>query len=475
VLADLKLEGAALSSADRLHELRLAAFAERADCELRRGRHAQLVPELEQLTTEHPLHEHFWAQLMLALYRSGRQSEALQAYHEARRVLVDEVGLSPGAELRQLERAILAHDPALGLDGLVQTPPRAAPRPPSPRQWQRLTATTLLIVALAAGAAAAAVVLTRGSGVHPLTRIAPNAIGVLDPSRDALVGQIRLATRPAALAVSEGSLWVAMEDDETLLRLDPETHQVTRTIGLGATPTAIAAAGDYVWVLCRPDKRVVQLDAGTGTVVRTLALNGKITLPLAGFSRHITASTIAATPHAAWLAAGPGLVTRIDAATGSLEHIGTGSASTVAVGDGAVWTVSSPPNVSGAGTSSRIDLQTRHVTEEVPPPNVERADATFPVAADAAGVWVVDENGTATWKIDPGVGEVSAVIPIRNGPIAIASGDRAVWTANSDGTVSRIDPNTAALAKTIPLGRYPRVAYPIALAVGEGAVWVAVR
>jgi streptogramin lyase len=337
---------------------------------------------------------------MLALYRSGRQSEALAAYHEARRALV-EVGLSPSAELRQLDRR-------------RRSGPERTRRPDSTRDTAR---------------------------------------------RDRRLRRLAL---------------VAMEDDETLLRLDPETHQVKGTIGLGATPSAVTGAGGYVWVLCRQAETVVQVDAGTRTVVRTLALNGKITVPLTGF-KFVTASTIAASPHAAWLAAGPGLVTRIDAAADILEHIGSGSASTVAVGDGAVWTVSGPPNVIGSGTTSRIDLRVRRVTEEVPSPNAARVNATFPVAADAAGVWVVDEDNTAMWKIDPAVAEISAVIPIRNGPIAIASGEGAVWTANRDGTVSRLDPSTAALARTIPLGRYPRIAYPVALAVGEGAVWVAVH
>jgi DNA-binding SARP family transcriptional activator len=326
VLADIKLEAAVLSSADRLHGLRLAALSERADCELARGRHLQVVPELEKLTTEHPLHEHLWAQLMLALYRSGRQAEALAAYQQARRALADEVGLSPSPELRQLERAILTHDPALELNG--HAIPASVPPHPPPRSRRRAWL-ALVMVAVSAGAAAAAVALTRGAPTRPLARLDPNSIGIIDPSKDALVGEISLETRPAAIAVGDGSLWVAMQDDQTLLRLDSSTRTVTRTIGLGATPTAVAAGGRYVWVFCEHEQTVTEVDAGTASVVRTLTLKGRVTI---GPPNEWSPAAIAADAQAAWLAVGPGLLTRIDAATGRLEHVGRGSASAVAVG-----------------------------------------------------------------------------------------------------------------------------------------------
>src|SRR5439155_22769193 len=79
------------------------------------GGHADLVGELEALVVDHPLREQLRAQLMLALYRSGRQAEALAAYQSARRVLVDELGIEPGRSLRAVEKAILAQDPSLDL------------------------------------------------------------------------------------------------------------------------------------------------------------------------------------------------------------------------------------------------------------------------------------------------------------------------------------------------------------------------
>ena len=112
-LADLELEPFARVEIDRLEELRLAAVEARVDAELALGRHSGLVSELEALAREHPYRERFRAQLMLALYRSGRQAEGLEVYRRTRTVLNDELGLDPGVELQELERAILVQDPTL--------------------------------------------------------------------------------------------------------------------------------------------------------------------------------------------------------------------------------------------------------------------------------------------------------------------------------------------------------------------------
>ena len=115
-LADLAYESFAQTSIARLEEVRLAALAQRFEAELALGRHAELVGELEQLIFEHPLHERFREQLMLAFYRSGRQAEALDVYRRTRESLVEEFGIEPTPALHELERAILTQDPALDLD-----------------------------------------------------------------------------------------------------------------------------------------------------------------------------------------------------------------------------------------------------------------------------------------------------------------------------------------------------------------------
>ena len=107
-LADLTFESPLQTELARLEELRLAALEDRIDADLALGRHADAIGELEALSALHPLRERLRAQLMLALYRSGRQAEALEAYRDARRALVDELGIEPGRALRDLERRIRA-------------------------------------------------------------------------------------------------------------------------------------------------------------------------------------------------------------------------------------------------------------------------------------------------------------------------------------------------------------------------------
>ena len=112
-LADLEFEPFARVEVERLEEFRLAAMEERVDAELALGRHAALVGELEAAISEQPLRERLRAQLMLALYRCGRQAEGLAVYRQTREHLNVELGLEPGVALQQLERAILVQDPAL--------------------------------------------------------------------------------------------------------------------------------------------------------------------------------------------------------------------------------------------------------------------------------------------------------------------------------------------------------------------------
>ena len=114
-LAEFAFDSFAQEEIGRLEELRLAALEERIDADLALGRHGELVAELEALVARHPLRERLRGQLMLALYRCGRQAEALKLYQDARRVLVDELGLEPGRALQQLEQEILRQDASLDL------------------------------------------------------------------------------------------------------------------------------------------------------------------------------------------------------------------------------------------------------------------------------------------------------------------------------------------------------------------------
>jgi predicted ATPase/DNA-binding SARP family transcriptional activator len=112
-LAEFAFEAFAQAEIGRLEEERLAALEARVEADLAVGRHGELVGELQQLVAIHPLRERLYGQLMLSLYRSGRQADALKTFRDARDVLVEQLGIEPGPELREVERAVLAHDPGL--------------------------------------------------------------------------------------------------------------------------------------------------------------------------------------------------------------------------------------------------------------------------------------------------------------------------------------------------------------------------
>ena len=128
-LADAPLEGIAASEPERLASLRLAAIEQRIEHDLALGRHIEVIAELESLVAANPYREHLQGQLMLALYRSGRQADALEAFRRARHALVEDLGLDPGRELQRLEAAILTQDPELDL-APAPAPPPPPPRPP---------------------------------------------------------------------------------------------------------------------------------------------------------------------------------------------------------------------------------------------------------------------------------------------------------------------------------------------------------
>jgi len=193
----------ARAEAAALDELRLSVLEDRLEADLERGCDGELVAELRVLVEEHPLRERLRGELILALYRSGRQAEALEAYRDTRRMLDDELGLEPSPALRELERAILRHDPALE--------PAVAATAPAPGRKRRAAWLVLAGagLALAGVAGAAAVVLTDVAGSKraapgPTVRIV--TVRTSEPSRRARtrvrprVHHVHAAVRPAAPA-----------------------------------------------------------------------------------------------------------------------------------------------------------------------------------------------------------------------------------------------------------------------------------
>jgi DNA-binding SARP family transcriptional activator len=167
--------------APALEARRLAALEVRVDADLALGHAAELVAELEALIAEHRLRERMRGQLMLALYRSGRQADALEEYRRTRETLVDELGIEPGEELQELQRAILRHDRALdGRRSPVPAPPGEAER----GQLVRWTLVAIVAIALVAAAVIALAVFRGGGSSAELRTFVTRVENLLVQSRD---------------------------------------------------------------------------------------------------------------------------------------------------------------------------------------------------------------------------------------------------------------------------------------------------
>jgi DNA-binding SARP family transcriptional activator len=310
-LADFAYEPFAQADIARLEESRLAALEDRIDADLASGAHARLVGELEALVLAHPLRERLRGQLMLALYRSGRQADALQTYRIARRELLDELGLEPGRGLQELERAILAHDPAL------DTPGRPTARRSPATAQSRLRGGALIAAAgaLLLAVIAAVAVSLAGSGASTV-RVFPNSVAAIDVRSGRVVAAAPVGARPGPVAFGSGSLWIANLDDHTISRVDPNSLRTLRNITLQGPPAALAASADGLWVI-EPNVNLGQ------TSVPVSRIDPEFNTPAASVQiGNVVPSepgAVAAQGHAVWVAPSHGLLTRLDALTGTVR------------------------------------------------------------------------------------------------------------------------------------------------------------
>ena len=451
-LADLSAEPFAATAVARLEEQRLETLEQRIDADLALGRHASLVPELEALVAEHPYRERLRAQLMLALYRSGRQADALDAYRTARRTLDDELGLEPGPALRELEAAILRHDPRLSLDGSVGPATEAAVERPASRR--ALVVPTLLVAAAALGALLLVLLLRDGS--TPLT-VPPGSVAAIDPRTNETVAVVPVGPQPGPIADGAGSLWVGNLEDRTLTRIDPRDGRILRTIALPATPTGVDVGSDAVWVAHGRSGQLSRVDPTFGRVSKTVDLAGRAVYAPTG--------AVAVGNGWVWVVFGKAMLMRVDPS--AVRPSGStptdfGSAD-VALGHGSVW-------VSNAGGSSvqRFDQTTFEEGPLRPEWTVGRAPRGIAVTEDA--VWVAISGEDVVARIDPSARSMFT-IPVGDGPEDVVVGFGDVWVANRlDGTVSRIDPETNEVVKTIEVGNAPS-----GLAFADGRVWLTVQ
>ena len=449
-LADFTYERFAQQEIARLDELRLVAIEQRVDADLALGRHAQVVGELEGLVREHPLRERIRGQLMLGLYRCGRQAEALETYREGRRHMSDELGLEPGPELRELETAILAHSPELAAPA---APRRRGPgerdeRPAGsvPHRRRLRPALTIIAAGVLMGSAALAAELRSGGDAGGARSVA------LDLAKDSLVAfspggrgpevAIPLAGRPTSVAAAGGRVFVATVDSATLTVVDGRTRRIVRVIPLQITPSAVTAAGDLVWVADRRRGVVVKFQAGYERPTARIAYPRERVTGPAGLNVREPVS-VASDGGAVWVTDGSRRLTRIDARSGTVAQFRAGrTLDGVVSGAGAVWAFSSK-----TATVVRIDPRTGAITDPIRIATRRGSDKPYPVgiATTPGTVWVLNANTATVTRIDAAQGGIRDTVAIGMDrlPRAIGTSGRTVWVANFDGSVSRIAPGRA--------------------------------
>lgn len=413
VLADLDISHKAISPVTaRLSELRLAAVELWVEAEMALGH--GVIDTLEPLVAEHPLREHLTALRILALYRAGRQADALTAYQGLRSVLDLELGIRPSPEVETLHQQVLRQDPSLSI-------PSAA-----------LSSSTEHAASL------------READPSPLS--APS-VGAVDAS-GLRARAVQLDSAPAALLATAEALWAVLGDADALIRIDPVGRRITQTvIGVGHLPQAVAAVGEDLWVVAFGDRVVTRVDIRTAKPGHRLPVG-------------VDPVAVVGDVSGVWVAnSGDNTVVRIDPVTEIVDapiFVGDGPAA-LALDGSTLWVANGH-----SGTVSQIGTRTG-----------ERIAADLPVDAGPAAmvvtdtdVWVANEAGQSVARISRVTGRVDR-IHVGDGPSSMVSVGQQVWVANRySGTISLIDIRTNGVT-TI------RVACaPTALTQVDGEVWM---
>ena len=413
-LAEFAFEPFAQAEIGRLESLRLAAVEERIEADLALGRHADLIGELEALVAENPYRERLRGQLMLALYRSGRQAEALDAYRNARRALVDELGIEPSAALQRLEKSILVQDE--DLDPPAYRGPSARPPPPLERK---------LVTVLFADLAMA------------------NELDE-DPERtETFLAEVH---REAEAEIEAAGGTVERGIAGALIATFGAAHAREEDHALRAVSAALATRkrlgdvfGETLWVRMSVESGEVILGRPGSFVTGT---------PVVAAARLVRS-------------AGPNEIV-----VGERAATATAGAFDLQQRDGAYLL-----GAALAPTRSPAQISRRRRRRRL----LLLAGALLVVAAVASAAVIATRDSpvlvapNSVGIIDPATNKVVGHLPVGRRPDSVAVGENSVWVANlDDKTLMRIDPEKRTVARTIQFD-----ATPTGLAVGFGAVWVA--
>jgi len=443
-LAGLEFEPFAQLALPALAELRERVREECVELELALGRHADLVPELEAAVATYPLRERLRGQLMLALYRTGRQADALETYRSGREALVETLGIEPGPDLQRLHAAMLNQDPSLELAAASAAAESVTLA--YPRRWPRRLAAIAAVVVLGAAALAAFLLLRPG---HRVVTIEPDSVAVLDAASGDVLDDVPVGDGPGPIAAGATGTWVGNREARTIVRIDPRSHEIVQTYGLPSTPERLAVGGTTVWVG----------NDYSGTISRIVTRFSFLSEPIRLRRGVRGLVAMAATPTELWLGFQDGSVGVFDPTTLRMRETlrGLGSPSEIALGAGSAWVAQTV-----SGEITRITRRTAKVESTFAIRN-----GAPEIAFGVGALWAA--SGGQLYRLDPETNTIASSVPVGAPASAIAVGADTVWVATRDGLLAQVDPQTTTLVRTVRLG------HSVAgLAIEHGRLWVTV-
>ncbi len=472
VLADVELRSGARTDADALEALRVATLEERIEADLAVGAGATVVPELEALVAAEPLRERPRAQLMLALHRAGRRSDALALFRATRSLLADELGLEPSEELRALERRVLQDDPSLHAPATAAPPRASAPAAPAANAGQhraRQPRRRLMVAAAVTAFAIAAALFTRDSAA-PVAVFRPqaNSLVRVDPVHGVVEGAVPVGPTPVAVAAGSGSMWTASGVDAVITRIDARRREVVAQIPLPTRAVDLAWAAGYLWAaagaagLAKVDPYLNRAVDGPALELGSSATYNSRSLPVTSLA--VSRNRLTFT-HGLRLSA-------LDARTGNVVRpqgplVGAGAIAAGSAGE--IWAAApADGTVTKLSASGRVLAQTAVAVGEASGQDVAGPGA---IAVGGGAVWAALSGAAQVWRLDETTGGVVGIKAVGRRPVAVTYCRGAAWTANfGDGTLSELDGRTGRITRTIDLGRPPS-----ALACAYARLWVAVE
>jgi YVTN family beta-propeller protein len=369
-------------------------------------------------------------------------------------------GSVPGVEFRDRGRhSFKGWEERWRLYEVIWRSPSEAP-PPRPakstrrRLGRRAVLVAALIAVMAVGAVVAVLLLRGGGGSAGLPRIDRQSVGLLDPENGKILKEVPVGTKPIAITVGAGSVWVANEGNQTVTRIDPSTLK-TETITLRGHPTDVTVAGEAVWAATL-EGGLIRIDPQFNSAAEPVAVHSRgspVNLP--GGLPEVVAAGVAL-----WVSAPNTTLVRFSTAGGGQRHTvapDTGASGPLAAGAGTLWTASTEfvaplDPVTGIGSGALIKL----------------SGTVVALAYGAGAVWSANTSSNVLQRIDAATRAVTSTTPVGRNPTGVAVGGRAVWvTSESDGSVTRLDLRTGK-AKTIRVG-----GSPTSVEVSNEGVWVA--